>query len=106
MDTNFLLYDGDCPACSAYVAIARLRQLYPDLHIISARSEPALVASLRQRGFEINEGMVLSLEGRIYFAADAVHMIATLGRAYHLDGAGRRWASSAPRHGRGRFILG
>ena len=81
MDTNFLLYDGDCPACSAYVAVARLRQLYPDLRIISARSEPALVAGLRQDGFEINEGMVLCLDGRIYFAADAVHMIATLGRA-------------------------
>jgi predicted DCC family thiol-disulfide oxidoreductase YuxK len=62
MEANFLLYDGDCPACGAYVAIARLRQLYPDLHIISARSESALVASLRQRGFEINEGMVLSTD--------------------------------------------
>jgi predicted DCC family thiol-disulfide oxidoreductase YuxK len=81
VDTNFLLYDGDCPACGAYVAIARLRQLYPDLRIVSARSEPALVAGLRQRGFEINEGMILSLDGRIHFAADAVHMIATLGRA-------------------------
>ena len=81
MDTNFLLYDGDCPACSAYVAVARLRQLYQDLRIINARSEPALVAELRHDGYEINEGMVLSLDGRIYFAADAVHMIASLGRA-------------------------
>jgi predicted DCC family thiol-disulfide oxidoreductase YuxK len=81
VDTNFLLYDGDCPACSAYVAMARLRQLYPDLRILSARSEPALVAKLRRDGYEINEGMVLSLDGQIHFAAEATRMIAILGRA-------------------------
>jgi len=78
---NYLLYDGDCPACSAYVAMARLRQLYPNLHIISARDEPALVARLRGAGYEINEGMVLCLDGAIQFGADATRMIAVLGRA-------------------------
>ncbi len=81
MDSNFLLYDGDCPVCSAYVAVARLRQLYPDLRIVSARAEPALVAELRAKGYEINEGMVLSLDSTIYFGADATRMIAMLGRA-------------------------
>jgi predicted DCC family thiol-disulfide oxidoreductase YuxK len=80
MDTNFLLYDGDCPVCSAYVAVARLRQLYPDLRIMSARTEPALVAELRAKGYEINTGMVLSLDSTIYFGADATRMIAILGR--------------------------
>jgi hypothetical protein len=49
-DANFLLYDGDCPVCSAYVAMSRLRQLYPDLLVLSAREEPELVAALRQAG--------------------------------------------------------
>ena len=78
---DFLLYDGDCPACSAYVATARLRQLYPGLRIVSARSEPTLVAELRSKGCEINEGMVLCLDGAIHFGADATRMIAVLGRA-------------------------
>jgi predicted DCC family thiol-disulfide oxidoreductase YuxK len=80
LDTNFLLYDGECSACSAYVAIARLRQLYPDLRIVSARTEPDLVAELRRKGYEINDGMVLSLDGKIYYAAEATRMIAILGR--------------------------
>jgi predicted DCC family thiol-disulfide oxidoreductase YuxK len=80
MDTNYLLYDGECPACSAYVAISRLRQLYPDLRIVSARTEPELVAELRRKGFEINDGMVLSLDGKIHYAAEATRMIAILGR--------------------------
>jgi predicted DCC family thiol-disulfide oxidoreductase YuxK len=78
---DFLLYDGDCPACSAYVAMSRLRRLYPGLRVASARAEPALVAQLRVQGYEINEGMVLSLGGVIHFGPEATRMIAVLGRA-------------------------
>jgi predicted DCC family thiol-disulfide oxidoreductase YuxK len=81
VDTNFLLYDGECPVCSAYVAMSRLRQLYPDLRVMSARDEPALVTRLRRDGYEINEGMVLSLDRKLYFGPEATRMIAVLGRA-------------------------
>ena len=80
-DADFLLYDGECPACSAYVAMTRLRQLHPGLRVINARSEPALVAELRGKGCEINEGMVLCLDGVIHFGPDATRMIAVLGRS-------------------------
>jgi len=80
-EDDYLLYDGDCPACSAYVAMSRLRQLYPGLRIMSARAEPALVAALRGKGYEINEGMILSLDGVIHFGPDATRMIAVLGRS-------------------------
>jgi predicted DCC family thiol-disulfide oxidoreductase YuxK len=79
--TDYLLYDGRCPVCSAYVAMARLRRLHPDLKLLDARSAPALVADLRGRGYEINEGMVLCLDGAIHFGADATRMIALLGSA-------------------------
>jgi predicted DCC family thiol-disulfide oxidoreductase YuxK len=81
VDGDFLLYDGECPVCSAYVAMARLRQLYPGLKVLNARSEPELVARLRGEGYEINEGMVLRLGGVTHFGAEATRMIAVLGRA-------------------------
>jgi predicted DCC family thiol-disulfide oxidoreductase YuxK len=78
---DYLLYDGDCPACHRYVEMSRLRQLYPKLRVLNARAEPALVAALRSSGQEINEGMVLSLDGRVYFGAEATRQIAILGRS-------------------------
>ena len=78
---DFLLYDGECPVCSAYVAMTQLRRLYPRLKVLDARTEPALVADLRQQGYEINEGMVLTLGGVVHFGADATRLIAHLGRA-------------------------
>ena len=34
---NYLLYDGECPACRSYVAFSRLRTLYPDIQELDAR---------------------------------------------------------------------
>ena len=81
MDADFLLYDGECPACSAYVAMSQLRRLYPHLTVLDARSEPALVAALRRKGYDINEGMVLCLGGRIHFGDEATRTIAILGQS-------------------------
>jgi hypothetical protein len=78
---DFLLYDGECPVCSAYVAMTQLRRLYPHVKVLDARTEPGLVADLRRQGYEINEGMVLSLGGVVQFGAEATRMMARLGRA-------------------------
>lgn len=81
MRRDFLLYDGECPMCSAYVAMARLRRHYPHLEVLDARTEPALVTDLRGQGYEINKGMVLSLDGKVHFGAEVTRAIARLGRA-------------------------
>jgi predicted DCC family thiol-disulfide oxidoreductase YuxK len=81
MPRDYLLYDGECPVCRSYVAMARLRRLFPHLEVLDARTEPALVAQLRRQGYEINEGMVLSLDGQVHFGAEATRAIARLGRA-------------------------
>ena len=77
---DYLLYDGHCPACNRYVEIARLRQVYPGLRVLNARTEPELVAELRRSGYEINEGMALRLEGKLYFGAEATQQIAIISR--------------------------
>ena len=76
MREDYLLYDGECPACSSYVAFSRLRRLHPSLKVLDARGEPALVEELRGRGYEINEGMVMQLDGKIFFGAEATRQIA------------------------------
>ncbi len=78
---TYLLYDGECPACRAYVAFSRLRALYPDLQVLDARSEPDLVAALRRQGYEINDGMVLKLDGVVHFGPEATRVIAEMGHA-------------------------
>lgn len=80
MKTDYLLYDGECPVCSAYVAVAALRKLRPSFEVLDARHEPLLVEELRGRGYDINEGMVVDLDGKLHFGADATRIIARIGK--------------------------
>ncbi|MEM1232146.1 MAG: DCC1-like thiol-disulfide oxidoreductase family protein [Pseudomonadota bacterium] len=72
-----IIYDGDCPFCSSYVKHLRLRQQY-DVTLVNARDVPELYRSLRAAGHDLDQGMVLELQGERYFGADCVNRLALL----------------------------
>ncbi len=74
---DYLLYDGQCDACSAYVHASRLKGR-AGFAVLDARKEPELVAGLRRKGVEINETMVIRVRGKTYAGPDATRMIAEL----------------------------
>jgi predicted DCC family thiol-disulfide oxidoreductase YuxK len=75
---NWLLYDGECPFCSRYVSYVRLRDAVGSVTLADAREHPDLVEEARQRGYEIDTGMVLKLDGRYYHGGDCIHALALL----------------------------
>ena len=78
MTDNYLLYDSECPLCSRFVAMTRLRETLPGFHLIDARDDPALVAFHRSEGREINDGMILAVGDVFHHGADALNSIARL----------------------------
>ncbi len=54
-----ILYDGECPFCSAYTRLARLRQRVGEVELIDARGVPDLVEDYAARGFEIDESFIV-----------------------------------------------
>lgn len=75
---NWLLYDGDCPFCSAYVSYVRLRETAGPMPLLNARSHPERVEEVRRRGLDLDTGMVLKLDERYYHGADCIHALALL----------------------------
>lgn len=75
---DFLLYDGECPFCSAYVRMQRLRAAGVRLALLDARDEPELVARFAREGMDVNEGMILRFRGATYFGGDVMHVISLL----------------------------
>lgn len=76
---NFLVYDGDCPFCSAYVKVLRLREaLGADLKLLSARDGGAVVEALIARGYNLDEHFVMVHRGHIYHGAECINRIALL----------------------------
>ncbi len=76
--TDFLLYDGECPFCSAYVKMTRLKDAGVKLQLLNAREHTDLVEKFAAQGFEIDSGMVMQLGGATYFGADVMHAVTAL----------------------------
>ncbi|KOF54479.1 hypothetical protein AD428_06870 [Achromobacter sp. DMS1] len=75
---NFLLYDGDCPFCSNYVRLVQLRKAVGEVALLDMRDHPDLVAAYKAQGYDLDQGMLLHLDGRDYYGADCMHRLALL----------------------------
>jgi hypothetical protein len=77
-DKNFLVYDGDCPFCSSYVKLVRLRDSVGAVELVSARQNHPAVEGLRRDGYDLDEGMALILGKQVYFGDECVVQLALL----------------------------
>lgn len=73
-----IVYDGECPFCSRYVEIVRLREAVGHVRLVDARHDGPEVAEARRRGLDLNVGMLAIVGGRYYHGAEAVNVLAML----------------------------
>lgn len=73
-----LVYDGECPFCSRYVKLLRLRAAVGRLRLVNARDNGPEVQRVRDEGFVIDDGMVLVMDGRYYHGDDCLHVLAMM----------------------------
>jgi predicted DCC family thiol-disulfide oxidoreductase YuxK len=75
---TWVVYDGQCPFCSRYVQLVRLRETLGQVRLIDARKGGPQVDEVRRAGLDLDDGMVLKLDGRLYHGADCINMLALL----------------------------
>lgn len=73
-----IVYDGECPFCSRYVTMTRLRDSVGIVELINARTDHELVQDIKARGIDLNEGMLARYRGEEYYGADCVHFLSML----------------------------
>ena len=66
-----IFYDGDCPFCSNYVSLVRLRETY-DVTLIDLRTRPDLVSGFLEEGMDVSEGMIVRFSRVSHYGADAL----------------------------------
>ena len=92
-----VVYDGECPFCTAYARLLRLRESY-DVELVDARSGHPVVAEIESQGLDLDEGMVVKMHGRLHHGADAMTRLAVMGaKAGPLRAAGNWVFSDAGR---------
>ncbi|HUI21163.1 MAG TPA: DCC1-like thiol-disulfide oxidoreductase family protein [Methylocella sp.] len=74
----WIVYDGECPFCSNYVALYRMRAQFGEVHLINARDDVPIVQEIRARGFDLDKGMVLKLGDDFYHGDKCMHMLALM----------------------------
>lgn len=77
-DVLRIVYDGECPFCSRFVALYRIRENVGRVELVDARQHPEMVQDLRARGYEINDGMIAIWRGRYYYGEESASLMAML----------------------------
>ena len=73
-----VLYDGECPFCSAYFKMMRARAAAGDLVLINARDPSPLMEEVTALGHDLDEGIAVKINGQIYFGADALNILSLI----------------------------
>lgn len=76
-----IIYDGDCPFCSSYVGLLRLRETFGEVELINARESQELVEELAAQNMNLDDGMVLVLNGEYFHGSECIHRLALLATA-------------------------
>ena len=75
-----VIYDGDCPFCTSYVAYCRLKEAFPDVILTNARDVMDRVASYRDKGMDINKGMIVIYGDVVYHGDKAITVLIQISR--------------------------
>lgn len=71
-----VIYDGECPFCSSYVHMIRLKDAFGEVELVSAREhEHPVVKKLWDDGFDLDDGMAAVIGDEVYYGADAVNYL-------------------------------
>jgi predicted DCC family thiol-disulfide oxidoreductase YuxK len=74
-----IVYDKQCPACDYYCSLVRIKKSVGTLKLVDAREASSVMDEITEMGLDIDQGMVLKVDGQIYYGPDAIHAISLLG---------------------------
>lgn len=96
-DEILLVYDRECPACNAYCQMADVSESAGKLRIVDARENSEVMDEITSRGLDIDQGMVLKLDGNLYYGADAINALARISSRSGIFNRFNYWAFKSKR---------
>lgn len=73
-----VLYDKQCPVCDYYCQRVDVAEHEGDMVRIDARESSDLLDEVTATGLDIDEGMVVRVDDRIYYGSEAIARLARL----------------------------
>jgi predicted DCC family thiol-disulfide oxidoreductase YuxK len=76
--TTYVVYDGDCPLCSRYVEMLRLRKSAGSIELVDARANHSVSKLLQGMRIDLDAGMALVQGDQISHGAECIQRLALL----------------------------
>lgn len=93
-----VVYDGDCPFCAAYIRLTRLREAAGPVALVDARrSADPILDEIAAAGLDLDEGMVVAMDGRLLHGDAAMTALALLSSRSGLFNRAMRGVFASPR---------
>lgn len=67
-----IVYDGECPFCASYIRLVRLREAVGPVELVNAREAHPIIDEVRARNLNLDEGMVVRMDGEYLHGAAAM----------------------------------
>ena len=77
-EATYVVYDGDCPFCSSYVKLLRLREAAGPIVLLNAREDHPVVRRVEQHGVVLDQEMALVMGSNIYSGGECINRLALM----------------------------
>ncbi|PIR38904.1 MAG: hypothetical protein COV35_05335 [Alphaproteobacteria bacterium CG11_big_fil_rev_8_21_14_0_20_39_49] len=77
----YIVYDGECPFCSRYVRLLRLKETGGVVKIIDARTlsnDSDIIKKIHEKGYTLDDGMALIIDEDVYHGDECIHKLALM----------------------------
>jgi len=77
----WFVYDGECPLCRMTTRVFKIREAVGTLIFVDGRSDPThlLLNEIKSQNLNLDEGMVIKWNDRLYHGREALHVMALIG---------------------------
>src|SRR6266850_5788051 len=75
---TYVVYDGECPFCSTYVNLLRLREAVGPVVLLNAREDHPVVRQVEEHGVVLDQEMALVMSGEIYSGGECLNRLALM----------------------------
>lgn len=75
-----IIYDNGCPVCSFYISISHIKEKFGKVNLIKARDNQNILNYIKSMNIDINEGMIVIFDNKLYYGSDAINIISILGK--------------------------
>ncbi len=74
-EKTLFIYDGECPFCNHFAHLLELKSNLPSLQILDGRENLEQLTRLYNLGYDLNNGAILIINGKIKHGAEAIYWI-------------------------------